>query len=224
MRFKEISTFFNSLEYPKNLHDGISSMNPYKNKLVIKYVTEFFSKFYNDENERIFMVGINPGRFGGGKTGIAFTDPVNLEEKCGINNGLDKKTELSSRFIYTLIENYGGTEKFFAHFFLTALYPLALTKNGKNYNYYDSKEIWETLKPDILKTFKKQIEYGARQDVVICLGKKNEKYLKEINKTLKYFERIITLDHPRYIMQYKLKKLDEYLQLYNNVLQGNISD
>ena len=58
----------------------------------------------------------------------------------------------------------------------------------------------------------------SENKIVICLGKKNEKYLKEINKELKYFDKIITFDHPRYIMQYKFKFLDEYLKNYVEIL------
>lgn len=210
--------FFLNLDIPDNLTDGVSVMNPYSDNGTQNVIKRFYDKFYNDNNKRTFFVGINPGRFGGGITGIAFTDPINLEDKCGIKNDFDKKPELSSRFVYQLIDKYGGAEKFYSKFFISALYPLALIKDGKNYNYYDSAKIYKALKPQILKTFQQQIDFGANDDLVICLGKKNEKYLKEINNEIKFFKKIITFDHPRYIMQYKLKKLDEYIDKYLSVL------
>lgn len=193
-------------------------MNPYANRENLELVKRFFDKFYDDSNPRVFIVGINPGRFGGGLTGIGFTDPINLEEKCGINNNLEKRAELSSRFVYMVIDAFGGAEKFFSKFFLSALYPLALIKDGKNYNYYDSKEVYEAMKPEIIDSLKKQIEFGATK-TAICFGKKNEKFLNEINSEINHFEKIITLDHPRYIMQYKLKKVDEYIAKYLEALQ-----
>lgn len=212
--------FFLNQSKPQNLPVGVSIMNPYESEKTKSIVKSFYQKYFDDNRQRVFIVGINPGRFGGGLTGIAFTDPINLEEKCGIKNNLDKKPELSSRFVYKFIDAYGGVKKFYKKFFITALYPLALIKDNKNYNYYDSKELYQSLKPEILRTFEEQIKIGARKDIIISLGKKNEKYLKEINKELGYFEKIVTLDHPRYIMQYKFKKVDEYVKKYLEVLEG----
>ncbi|MCF8261631.1 MAG: DUF4918 family protein [Melioribacteraceae bacterium] len=210
--------FFSEFESNVNFPEGVSVMNPYANRENLELVKRFFDKFYDDSNPRVFIVGINPGRFGGGLTGIGFTDPINLEEKCGINNNLEKRAELSSRFVYMVIDAFGGAEKFFSKFFLSALYPLALIKDGKNYNYYDSKEVYEAMKPEIIDSLKKQIEFGATK-TAICFGKKNEKFLNEINSEINHFEKIITLDHPRYIMQYKLKKVDEYIAKYLEALQ-----
>ena len=150
--------FFLNQKLPEKLPDQVSVMNPYDSENTVLLVKRFFKKFYSDNNKRTFIVGINPGRFGGGITGIAFTDPVNLEEKCGIKNNLDKKQELSSRFVYNLIDEFGGSEKFYSKFFISAIYPLALIKDNKNYNYYDSKKVYSALKPQILKTFQQQIE------------------------------------------------------------------
>ncbi|MCZ7602547.1 MAG: DUF4918 family protein [Melioribacteraceae bacterium] len=211
--------FFLNQELPSRLPNQVSVMNPYDSEVTFSLVNKFFNKFYSDNNKRIFIVGINPGRFGGGLTGIAFTDPVNLQEKCGINNKLDKKRELSSQFVYKLIDEFGGIKKFYSRYFITALYPLALIKDGKNYNYYDSQKVYKALKPQIIKTFKQQIEFGANDKFVISFGKKNADYLKEINEELKFFKEIILFDHPRFIMQYRLKKLDDYLNSYTKILR-----
>ena len=214
-----IIRFFNSLKNSNNLPPGIEVMNPYNNVETMEIVTSFYTKYYADRNKRIYLVGINPGRFGGGVTGIPFTDPINLQESCGIENSSVKRQELSSKFIYKLIASFGGEIKFFQNFFLTALYPLALIKNGNNYNYYDDKFTWSSLKPEIINLFEKQLEAGAERNVVICLGKKNEKFLREINNELKFFNEIITFEHPRYIMQYKLKSLDTYVNNYTEQLK-----
>ncbi|SFV68072.1 hypothetical protein MNB_SV-10-1583 [hydrothermal vent metagenome] len=58
----------------------------------------FYLKDYDDENPRTLLLGINPGRNGAGVTGIGFTDPILLEEKCGIANTLEKRSELSGFF------------------------------------------------------------------------------------------------------------------------------
>ncbi len=90
-------------------------------------------------------------------------------------------------------------------------------KDGKNYNYYDSKELFAFLKPHLKDSLKKQIKFGANQRVVICLGKKNAEYLKILNDELFLFNKIEVLDHPRFIMQYRRKKIELYSEKYVEV-------
>jgi hypothetical protein len=210
--------FFTNLTSPKILPNNVKVLNPYKNSNVKKITINFYNRFFNDTNERIFILGINPGRFGGGVTGIAFTDPIALEEYCGIKSSLIKKPELSSKFVYSFINEFGGVKKFYSKIFIGAIYPLALLHNGKNYNYYDSKELYQHLKPDLISSLQNQVNIGARKDVVICLGKKNVVYLNELNNNLRYFRKLIVLEHPRFIMQYRLKEKDFYINKYIDVL------
>lgn len=212
--------FFLNLSAPENIPGNIKILNPYKNEPVRNIVYEFYKKFFNDCNQRIMLIGINPGRFGGGITGISFTDPVSLEKHCGIQNEFDKKTELSSTFIYSFIKSYVKVEEFYSKFFISALYPLALTKDGKNYNYYDDKITYKYLKTSIAGCLQKQVELGISRKFAVSLGKKNYKFLNEINRELNLFERILVLDHPRFIMQYRRKKLTEYIGEYAKVCAG----
>jgi len=213
-------SYFCNLNSSKSFRGGIEIINPYGSLEVQHVVKEFYKKFYSDNNKRIYVFGINPGRFGGGLTGISFTDPVALREYCGIENSLGNKKELSSKFIYHVIEALGGTQKFFSHVYLTALYPFAILKDKKNYNYYDEKSLANKLNPEIVKTIKLQIEFGARRDFVIILGKKNAKYFSVINEENAFFEKVFVLEHPRYIMQYKLNQLDFYTNKYTKLLSS----
>lgn len=206
--------YFLSLSRPTSFLANIGIINPYESKYVQLSIEKFYKRFYNDNKKRIFMIGINPGRFGGGLTGIAFTDPVALRENCGIENNLGSRKELSSRFIYNVAERFGGVNKFFSRIFLTALYPFAIIKDGKNYNYYDDKLLRDNLTTKIIKTIKAQIEFGAKRDFAILLGKRNAEYFNPINEEHKFFKRIFVLEHPRYIMQYKLKQSDAYIKKY----------
>jgi hypothetical protein len=212
--------FFLNFDSPAHLPGEAAILNPYKKPEVQKIVKAFYESFFNDNRERVFILGINPGRFGGGVTGIAFTDPIALEKYCGIKNNFDKKPELSSKFVFSFINEFGGIKKFYSKFYISAVYPLALLKDGKNFNYYDSKELYYNLKPHLLDSLKSQFTFGAVKDVAICLGKKNLKYLNELNRELNYFKKIITLDHPRYIMQYRLKKKDLYIKQYIDTLNS----
>jgi len=206
---------FTSLKSFTDLPKGIEVMNPYKEpevKLVIKL---FLDKYYNDKNERTLILGINPGRFGGGVTGIAFTDPIKLEIECGIKNSFEKKPELSAGFIYQMIHAFGGVEKFYSHFFLNSVCPLGFTKDGKNMNYYDDRNLEKAVAHHSVDWIKAMLSFPANKEVCFCLGEgENYKYLLKLNDQHKFFRKVVSLPHPRFIMQYKRKRLQEYIQVY----------
>ncbi len=200
--------------------ENIEVLNPFKQPEVMLLVSHFFEKYFNDQNQRTFLFGINPGRFGAGITGISFTDPLNLQNKCGIANNFVKKQELSSQFIYLIIDAWGGTEAFFAKFFLSAISPLGFTKNGKNLNYYDEKPLQKSLESFIEKTIHEQIEMGANRKCALCIGGgKNFQFFDQLNNSLKLFDQIIPLDHPRFVMQYRRKAIDQYVKKYLDALK-----
>ena len=207
-----IIKFYRSLQIDTPLPDGISVMNPYMKQEVIDACKTFYDKFYNDSKGRRLILGINPGRFGAGVTGIPFTDPVRLENDCGIENDFEKKEELSSGFIYRLIDIMGGPSHFYSHYYIGAVSPLGFVKNGKNYNYYDSRELMHKLKPFIIKSLAEQVGLGINSRKCYCLGQgKNYEYLKTLNNELKLFDIIVPLPHPRWVMQYRRKSLNRYL-------------
>ena len=212
--------YFLSLRTTTDFALNIQILNPYEMKEVKRIVSIFFKKYFDDRKKRTFVFGINPGRFGGGLTGIAFTDPVALREECDIKNNLGDKKELSSKFIYNMIDQYGGVNKFYSEFFISALYPLTIIKDGKNYNYYDEKPLCRSLKSHLISAIEEQTKFGANKKFAVCLGKKNANYFNAINKEYNFFDEIRVLDHPRYIMQYKLKQLDKYLYEYLSVLKN----
>ena len=111
---EKIIDFYNTLNFKGSLPHGISIMNPYKdNPEIIPLITKFYIQFYNDYNQRHLILGINPGRFGAGVTGIPFTDTKRLSEKCGLFvNGIST-FETSSVFIYDMIDQFGGPGKFY---------------------------------------------------------------------------------------------------------------
>lgn len=204
--------FYTSLSISNTLPDEIQVLNPYKKPEVIEICKTFYSKYYNDSKSRRLILGINPGRFGAGVTGIPFTDPIMLEKECGIKNDLDKRGELSSDFIYKLINQMGGPNHFYAHYFIGAVCPLGFVKNGKNFNYYDSKELMHKLKPFIVKALVDQIGLGINSRKCYCLGQgKNFDFIKNLNSEIKLFDEIIPLPHPRWVMQYRRKELTRFL-------------
>ena len=190
-------------------------MHPFKDAETRRICELFYNKFYNDHHPRFCIIGINPGRFGGGVTGIPFTDPIRLKKGCDIENDWLPRQELSSVFVYDLINAYGGPEQFYSKFYFTSLSPLGFTKQGKNLNYYDDKELTESIKPFAAACFKKQLSWGFHTSVAFCLGEgTNYKFIQKFNKEHGFFKKIIPLSHPRFIMQYKLKTKDIFIDKY----------
>jgi len=204
--------FYRQLAPDKKIPDGVEILNPYSRPETMAACEAFYTKFYNDHKNRRIIFGINPGRFGAGVTGIPFTDPIRLEKACGIPNNFDKKAELSSQFIYLLIENMGGVSPFYQHYFIGAISPLGFVKNGKNFNYYDDRLLERSLKSFIIKNMVRQVALGINTDKCFCLGNgKNYIYLQRLNDELKIFDEIIPLPHPRWVMQYRRKQLQNFL-------------
>jgi hypothetical protein len=212
-----IISFLTNLSPEFRLPDGVNIMNPFRDELSLTMAKKFYSKFYADTNKRIFIFGINPGRLGGGITGIPFTDPLKLETACGIPNNLAKKAELSADFIYKMIAAYGGVNQFYSRYFFTAVCPLGFTRNGKNMNYYDDRKLAEDAETFITDCIEQQIQSMETYDSCFCLGEgANFKYLSQLNQRREYFKSIIPLAHPRFIMQYRRKYLEQYIDKYLN--------
>ena len=215
---KKAANFYSNLAFPSKLPKKVDVMNPYQRPEVRGYLDIFLKKFYADRDNRTFVFGINPGRFGSGLTGVTFTDPVALNDFCGIPNTLPRIRERSSEFIYSFIEKYGGTEKFYKDFFLTAISPLGFTLGGINYNYYDSPALLKISKPFILETLRMQMNFGANRNAAILIGTgKNQKFFTDVNNEYGFFKKLYAVEHPRFIMQYRRRHLSKYLKKYQDV-------
>lgn len=203
------------------LPKGIRIMNPFReNTQTMGIVEAFYQKYYNDNLSRHIILGINPGRFGGGLTGIPFTDPKRLVSECHIPYTGKVSHEPSSVFVYEMINAYGGPEAFYKDFYINSPCPLgfaSIDQKGKetNYNYYDSRELQDAVYPFIIENIRKQIDLGINTDTCICLGTgKNEKFLRKVNEQHCFFRKLIALEHPRYIMQYKSTTRHLYIEKY----------
>jgi hypothetical protein len=125
-----------------------------------------------------------------------------------------------------MIKAYGGVEKFYADFFISALSPLGFTQltakgNPVNHNYYDSKELIAASYPFIVDSLKKQLSLGINLEKAICLGTgKNYQFFQKINNEYQFFKEIIPLEHPRFIIQYKSKFKMDYINKYVETLKS----
>lgn len=227
LTFSEKVVLFNKqLHYQGNLPIGFNVINPYlDNPETLVVMEQFYKKFYQDNLQRKFIIGINPSRHGAGVTGVPFTDTKRLASACGIPMRSAHTHEISSVFMYDMIEAYGGPNIFYKQFYINSPFPLAIVRetnpnNWINANYYDDKQLFEMVKPFMVESLKQHIAMGLETDKVFVLGKKNATFLAKINKEEKLFGEMIILDHPRYIQQYKSKDKQHYIDNYIQLLCG----
>ncbi|MDE5878522.1 MAG: DUF4918 family protein [Desulfovibrio sp.] len=214
------------LRFDAPLPAGIEVMNPFLGSPCALAASEaFYRKYYADHLERHIILGINPGRFGAGLTGVPFTDPKRLAQACDIHiAACTPAHEPSSVFVYEVIEAMGGPEAFYRGWYINSICPLGFVRvdaNGrkKNYNYYDDRRLEEAATPFMVECLRRQLAFGIRRDVCFCLGTgKNAAFIERLNAKHGFFDRVVPLEHPRYIMQYKRKEHEAYVRKYATLL------
>jgi hypothetical protein len=197
-------------------------MNPYADASadVLSTIEAFYNKYYADNGKRKLILGINPGRLGAGATGIPFTDSKRMAEDCGIDTLELKTHEPSSVFVYEVIKAMGGAEVFYKQFYISSVCPLGFIQLNKkqnwvNYNYYDDASFFKNIEDYLIAQLKIQLSWNIDTKNVFCLGTgKNYNALKSLNKKHQLFDQITPLEHPRYIMQYKSKQIEEYVDKF----------
>ncbi|MDD2315173.1 MAG: SMUG2 DNA glycosylase family protein [Proteiniphilum sp.] len=212
--------FNRHLAYTGALPEGFQVMNPFlDNPETMEVMEAFYRKYYHDTRQRRFIIGINPSRNGAGVTGVPFTDTKRLEKACGITMKSARTHEVSSVFLYEMIEAYGGTAHFYRDFYINSPFPLAIirqTAGGAwlNANYYDDPLLFNMVKGFMIESLKRHIDLGLDTSEVFVLGKKNADFIAKLNATEKLFEKLTPLEHPRFIQQYKSKDLQLYIDKY----------
>jgi len=216
----KIIDFNKKLLYTGTLPVGFQVMNPFMdNPETMSVMSQFYHKYYNDNNPRKFIIGINPSRNGAGVTGVPFTDTKRLESACGIPMKSARTHEVSSVFIYDMIEAYGGVDAFYRNFYISSPFPLAIVRQNKkgnwlNANYYDDMQLFDLVKDFIIESIKGHIELGLDTSEVYILGKKNATFIAKLNDKERLFDKMVVLEHPRYIQQYMLKDKQLYIDKY----------
>lgn len=210
-----------------SLPDGFKIINPFagdQKEQVKKVTTAFYQKYYNDTCCRRLILGSSPARRGTAVTGVPFEDAKHLQSETGIYIDKFYINHSSSNFLYEVIKEYGGSRKFYADFYMNFVCPLGLTKknskgNEVNCNYYENKKLQEILFPFMINMLQRQIDFGIDTSVCYCIGSgENYVFLSEINRKYKFFDTILPLEHPRFIMQYNSKDKDIFMKKYLNAL------
>ena len=219
-----IIDFNQHLKYTGNLPEGFHVLNPFfDNPETMEVMRRFYHKFYNDHNKRRFIVGINPSRHGAGVTGVPFTDTKRLDTFCGIQMKSARTHEISSVFLYDVIQEFGGPSSFYNQFYINSPFPLAIIREIKpgqyvNANYYDDPKLFIMVKDFMIESLQKHIALGLYTDEVYILGKKNATFIQKLNQEAKFFKKLVILEHPRFIQQYKSKEKHLYIDKYIQAL------
>ncbi|MCC6599403.1 MAG: SMUG2 DNA glycosylase family protein [Crocinitomicaceae bacterium] len=223
---EKVIDFNKSIAFYLSLPDTFKVLNPFiENPETIEVMELFYHKFYQDFNERKFIIGINPSRHGAGISGVPFTDTKRLESHCGIKMQSAHTHEVSSVFMYDMISEFGGTAEFFNTFYINSPFPLAIVRRNKsgnwvNANYYDTPILFKMLKNFMIETLKKHISIGLNTDEAFVLGNKNAVFIEKLNKEAKLFNKLTVLEHPRFIQQYRSKEKQWYIEKYIKSLNG----
>ncbi|HEY8893143.1 MAG TPA: uracil-DNA glycosylase family protein [Clostridium sp.] len=171
--------------------ENITVLNEFVNNK--KFIRKFYEEYVdcNVSDIKVVMCGINPGRYGAGKTGIPFIDFNSLSELL-----LDVQrndSERSAEYFYSVIKKYGA-KKFYSNIYVTNICSVGFLKDNKNFNYY---QLPENIKEIIHLNFLEKIKI-VNPKVIIPLS-------KDVDNTLKYLQHIgelknilidNTLNHP----------------------------
>lgn len=227
--FNKILHFIDTLSNVSiELPNGFKIINPYKGddkEQILKAAHRFYKKYYNDKMSRRIILGSSPARRGSALTGIPFEDASSLENVTRLSTENFHINQSSSNFLYEVMKTLGGKTSFYEKFYMNFVCPLGITKtnaagNEVNCNYYENREIKEILQPFIIKTLKEQIAIGIDRSECYCIGSgENYQYLSSLNEEYSFFDKIIPLEHPRFITQYKAKDKDIYMRKYIQALK-----
>ena len=214
-----VEKFLIGLRIPSPLPDSVEVLRPYRNATVRAAVRHLCETFYSDAPPRLSIWGINPGRFGAGLTGLAFTDPFAWSNDLRFESCITGRRELSAEFVYRVIAAYGGPMAFYRDFYLSALSPLGFVRGTSNLNFYDDPELLRVMVPLIQRWTKKQISFGLRTDSTVVLGTGKLRHcMEEYVRTQCGFSNVVYLEHPRFIMQYRRRQVESYIQKYVDTL------
>lgn len=215
-----IASFLTRLA-PPALPAGVEVLNPYLEPEIRRVVRSMITKFYVDAPARLSVWGINPGRFGAGLTGLAFTDPWAVVHQLGITTSVAGRREISAEFISDVIDAYGGPAEFYRDIYLGAVSPHGYVRDGVNMNFYDTPELRAAVVPYAVACMKKQIRAGLRTDVAVVLGSGALKQVveREIRSAVG-LDHVVYLEHPRFIMQYRRSQRVAYVDRYVNTFRS----
>jgi hypothetical protein len=211
------------------LPPGFRIINPFngpQKERVREVTTAFYRKYYDDDKPRRLVLGSSPARRGTAVTGVPFEDAKLLEDETGVDVDGYAVSRPSAGFLHEVINRYGGRGRFYSDFVMSFVCPLGLVrKNSKgkevNCNYYETKKLRELLHSFLVDTLERQLTFGTDTSVCYCIGSgENFAFLSKLNEGQRFFQRIIPLEHPRFITQYNRDREEEFIEKYLSAFRG----
>ena len=202
----------------------INAFNGVNKDTVKRVLHKFYTEYYNDTDKRFMILGSSPARRGTALTGVPFEDVNHLQKDTGISLDAFGANKRSSSFLYEVMEEYGGRQNFYKQFYMSFVCPLGIEKinlkgNWVNCNYYENAALKKCLHHFIVDSLRRQIDFNIDTTVCFCIGSgENFKFLTNINNKHHFFDTIVPLEHPRFIMQYNADRKEEFIQKYVNTL------
>ena len=202
----------------------INAFNGVNKDTVKRVLYKFYTKYYNDTDKRFMILGSSPARRGTALIGVPFEDVNHLQKDTRISLDAFGANKRSSSFLYEVMEEYGGRQNFYKRFYMSFVCPLGIEKinlkgNWVNCNYYENAALKKCLHTFIVDSLRCQIDFNIDTSVCFCIGSgENFKFLTNINDEYHFFDTIVPLEHPRFIMQYNADRKEEFIQKYVNTL------
>ncbi len=212
----QVISFYRDFAVGDIFDNALQLHNPFDAPSRREIMTAFYEKFFKDEAPRTHILGINPSRLSNTSTGVHYTDGFALQTYCAIENNFSKSRELTSDFFYRVVERMGGTHDFFAKIFPWAAMPVALTDHGEYANYY---EVENERVSEIVSQNLKWLTGLPRSGKLVVLGLgDNQARVKQMEGFPFGYQDIRYLPHPRWVMQYNRKRLDQFIEMYIDAL------
>ena len=226
---QKILEFYDSLKNADiNLPEKYRLINPFTNddgQRIAQITHRFYRQYYHDNKRRFMILGSSPARRGTALTGVPFEDVKHLQKDTGISIDAFGANKRSSSFLCEVMEEYGGRQNFYKQFYMSFVCPLGIEKinlkgNWVNCNYYENVALKKCLHPFIVDSLRRQIDFNIDTTVCFCIGSgDNFKFLTNINNEHHFFDAIVPLEHPRFIMQYNSNRKEEFMQKYVNIFR-----
>jgi hypothetical protein len=119
-----------------------------------------------------------------------------------------------------MIQAAGGPAAFYRQCFIGSVCPLGFVRNGTNINYYDDQELLRSVEPFIIEQMHRLLSFPYQRKRCICIGgEKNFKYLQKLNARHHWFDEIVPVPHPRFIMQYRRRFVNDYVVQYLRAME-----
>ena len=192
---------------------------------IAQIIHRFYHRYYHDDKRRFMILGSSPARRGTALTGVPFEDVNHLQKDTGISIDAFGANKRSSSFLYEVMEEYGGRQNFYKQFYMSFVCPLGIEKinlkgNWINCNYYENAVLKKCLYLFIVDSLRRQIDFNIDTSVCFCIGSgENFKFLSNINNEYHFFDTIVPLEHPRFIMQYNADRKEEFIQKHVNTFR-----